>query len=104
MAFEKAAETTAIPSGEGIVVEIEGKTIALFNCEGKFYATDNSCVHRGGPLGEGPLEGTTVVCPWHGWEFDVVSGACITNPKAKILTYPVRVEGDDLLVDLTGGS
>jgi nitrite reductase/ring-hydroxylating ferredoxin subunit len=102
MAFEKAAETTTIPSGEGIVVEVGGKAIALFNCEGKFYAIDNSCVHRGGPLGEGPIEGTVVVCPWHGWEFDVVSGACINNPKAKISTYPVRVEGENLLVDLTG--
>lgn len=104
MAFEKAAETTSVSSGEGIVVEVGGKIIAIFNCEGKFYATDNGCVHRGGPLGEGLLEGTSVVCPWHGWEFDVASGACITNPKAKISTYPVRVEGNDLLVDLTGGS
>ena len=78
--------------------------IALFNCGGKFYATANTCIHRGGPLGEGLLEGTTVVCPWHGWEFDVASGACITNPKAKISTYPVKVEGNDLLVDLTEGS
>ena len=104
MAFVKAADKTAVPSGEGIVVEVEGKKIALFQNDGEFYATDNTCVHRGGPLGEGLLEGTTVVCPWHGWEFDVSSGACLTNPKAKIKVYPTRVEGDDLLVDLGGGS
>lgn len=108
MAFEKAAEVGTIPDGEGRVVEVGGKTLALFNCGGTYYATANGCVHRGGPLGDGLLEGTTIICPWHGWEFDVASGACITNPKARVSTYPVRREGDDLFVDVsdkvTGGS
>ncbi len=104
MAFVKAAQAAAIPSGEGIVVEIEGKKIAVFNCDGNYFATDNTCVHRGGPLGEGLMEGTTVICPWHGWEFDVSSGACLTNPKAKIGVYPTKIEGEDLLVDVSAGS
>ena len=102
MAFEKAAEAGKIPDGEGMVVEIAGKTLALFNCGGTNYATDNGCVHLGGPLGDGLLEGTTVSCPWHGWEFDVASGACITNPKTRVSTYPVKREGNDLLVDVSG--
>ncbi|MDP3936996.1 MAG: Rieske (2Fe-2S) protein [Deltaproteobacteria bacterium] len=104
MAFVKAAEAAAIPSGEGIVVEVEGKKIALFNCDGNYFATDNTCVHRGGPLGEGLVEGTTVICPRHGWEFDVSSGACLTNRKARIGVYPTKVEGEDLLVDVSAGS
>jgi len=104
MAFVKAADLSTIPDGEGVVVEIDGKKIALFRCEGTYYATSNDCVHRGGPLGEGLLEGTTVICPWHGWEFDVSSGACLTDPKAKITVYPTRVEGNELLVDPSGGS
>ena len=104
MAFVKAAEAGAVPSGEGIVVEVDGKTIALFNCGGTYYATDNGCVHRGGPLGDGLLEGTTIICPWHGWEFDVASGACITHPKARISTYPIKHEGNGLLVDVSGGA
>jgi NAD(P)H-dependent nitrite reductase small subunit len=104
MGFVKAADLGSIPSGEGIVLEIEGKRIALFHCDGTYYATDNTCAHRGGPLGEGLVEGTKVVCPWHGWEFDVSSGTCLNNPKAKIATYPTRVEGESVLVDVGGGS
>jgi nitrite reductase/ring-hydroxylating ferredoxin subunit len=100
MAFVKAAEVGSVTSGEGIVVELEGKTIALFHIDGKYYATQNRCVHRGGPLGEGVLEGTVVTCPWHGWEFDVSNGTCPGNPKARIETYPVKIEGKDLLVDV----
>ena len=102
MGFEKAAEVGSIPSGQGLVVEAGGKQIALFNCEGKFYGTQSACPHRGGPLAEGLLEGTALTCPWHGWEFDVTSGECHTNPKARISTFPVKVEGNDVLVD-TGG-
>jgi nitrite reductase (NADH) small subunit len=104
MAFVKAADLADIPDGEGAVVEIDGKKIALFRCEGTYYATDNTCAHRGGPLGEGLLEGTTVICPWHGWEFDVSSGACLNNPKARIKIYPTRIEGSALLVDPGEGS
>jgi nitrite reductase/ring-hydroxylating ferredoxin subunit len=79
-------------------VEVQGKTIALFHCDGRFYATDNTCLHRGGPLGEGSLSGTIITCPWHGWEFDVTSGVSTMNPAAKVKTFEVAVEGDDLLV------
>ncbi len=99
MALVKVAEVGSIKNGEGISVEIEGKLIAIFNCDGRFYATDNGCPHRGGPLGEGLLEGTVVICPWHGWEYDVTSGECLTNPKVRIQAYPVKVEGSDVLVD-----
>jgi NAD(P)H-dependent nitrite reductase small subunit len=99
MGFEKVAEMGSIPRGEGLVVETGGKKIAVFNCEGTFYATQNNCAHRGGPLADGLLEGTVVICPWHGWEFDVTSGECHTNPKTRIATFPVKVEGNDVLVD-----
>lgn len=96
----KVAKTSEIPSGTGKVVEAGGRAIAVFNCEGSFYAIDNTCVHRGGPLGEGSLSGTTVTCPWHGWEYDVSSGSCHTNPAAKVQRFDVKVEGDDLLLAL----
>ena len=96
----KVAKRSEIPPGTGKVVEAGGKTLALFNCEGVFYAVDNTCVHRGGPLGEGSLSGTTVTCPWHGWGYDVATGACQTNPAAKVQRFDVTVEGDDLLVSL----
>ena len=96
----KVARKADIPVGTGKVVEAGGKTLAVFNCEGVFYAMDNACKHRGGPLGEGSLAGTSVTCPWHGWEYDVVSGACQMDPSLKIQTFDVKVDGDDLLISI----
>lgn len=98
--FVRVAGTGDIPPGTGIVAEAKGKPLAIFNVEGSFYAIDNTCVHRGGPLGEGELEGETVTCPWHGWEYDVKTGASITNPSAKVQAYPVQVEGTDIKVEI----
>ena len=94
----KVATKSDIAPGTGKVVEVGGKPIAIFNCDGIFYAVDNTCVHRGGPLGEGSLVGSTVTCPWHGWEYDVSSGACQTNPAVKVQKFDVKVEGDDVLI------
>ena len=96
----KVAKKSEIPVGTGKVVEVGGKPLAIFNCEGAFYAVDNTCVHRGGPLGEGSLAGKTVTCPWHGWEYDVTTGTCQTMPNAKVQRYDVKVDGDDLLVSV----
>ena len=96
----KVAKTADIPAGSGQVVEVGGKTLAIFNCGGTFYATENSCKHRGGPLGEGALSGTTVTCPWHGWSYDVTSGACDMDPSVTIQRFDVKVEGNDILVSL----
>jgi len=96
----KIAKKADIPPGTGKVVEIGGKTVAVFNCEGSFFAIDNTCKHRGGPLGEGSLSETTVTCPWHGWEYDVSTGACQTNPAVKQAQFNVKVEGDDILIEV----
>ena len=96
----KVATKSEIPVGTGKVVEIGGKALAVFNCEGTFYAIDNTCKHRGGPLGEGMLSGTTVTCPWHGWEYDVRSGECAMDTSIKVQRFDVKVEGDDLLVSV----
>lgn len=98
--FVKVATVADVPAGTGKVIETGGKQIALFNVGGTFYAIDNTCKHRGGPLGEGELDGTTVVCPWHGWEYDVTSGANIDDPSVKLGCYPAKVEGGDVLLEL----
>ena len=94
----KVAKTSEIPTGTGKVVEAGGKTIAVFNCEGSFYAVDNTCKHRGGPLGEGSLSGKTVTCPWHGWEYDVSTGECAMDASITVQKFAVKVDGDDVLV------
>ena len=94
----KVAETTDIEAGQGKVIEAEGKTLAVFNVDGTFYAVDNTCLHRGGPLGEGELDDKIVTCPWHGWQYDVTTGQNAANPAVKVASYPVTVEGGAVFV------
>ncbi len=95
----RIASRTDIPEGTGKTVDLAGKKIALFNVGGKFYAIDNTCKHRGGPLGEGELDGTHVTCPWHGWEYDVTNGVNVDDANIKVACYAVRFEGDDIVID-----
>jgi len=60
--------------GTSQVVELDGRDVAVFQSEGEFYAIENDCPHQGGPLGEGKVEGDSVFCPWHGFEFDLETG------------------------------
>lgn len=80
------------------MVVVLGHPVALFHSEEGFHALSNACLHRGGPIGEGNLDGTTVTCPWHGWTYDVRTGRNLGNPAASLRTFEVRVEGDDVLV------
>ncbi len=96
--FVRVASTADVKPGQAVVVEVNGKTLAVFNVDGAFHAIDNTCVHRGGPLGEGDIQGKVVACPWHGWQFDVTTGECVKNPSAKVEVYQVKVEGDDVKV------
>ncbi len=95
----KIAAVSDIPEGTGKTVEAGGKKIALFNLDGKFYAIDNTCKHRGGPLGEGELIGTSVICPWHGWEYDVTTGKNLDDDSIQLGCYPVKVEGEDVFIE-----
>ena len=96
----KVAEVSDLSPGEGKVVNASGREIALFNVDGAFYAIGNTCVHRGGPLGEGALEGDVVTCNWHGWKYDVKSGVSPVNPAAKVPCFKVQVQGSDIFVEL----
>jgi nitrite reductase (NADH) small subunit/3-phenylpropionate/trans-cinnamate dioxygenase ferredoxin subunit len=97
----KVAQASDLSPGSGTTVEAEGQRIALFNVHGTFHAIDDTCPHRGGPLGEGELEGVTVTCPWHGATFDVQTGAVTSLPAhASVRSFRVRVEGDDVLIEL----
>jgi len=95
------AETKDLLPGTGKVVEADGRSIALFNVAGTFYAIDNACAHQGGPLGEGDLAGDVVTCPWHGAQFNVKTGAVLAPPAREgVRSFPVKVQGNDLLVEL----
>ena len=96
--YIKVAKVNEMPAGTCREFHANGKLIALFNVNGQFYATDNTCLHRGGPLGQGVLDGTTVTCPWHGWQYNVTTGETVFNEQMKVETFEVKVEGDDIIV------
>ena len=99
MAFLRAARKDEIPAGSIREFQVNGKTLALANVDGEFYATNNTCLHRGGPLGQGELNGKVVTCPWHGWQYDVTSGKVAMNPSVGVDCYAIEVRGDDIFVD-----
>jgi len=94
------AKVGDLAAGTGRVVDAGGRTLALFNVGGSYYAIDNDCIHRGGPLGDGELEGRIVSCPWHAWRWDVTTGANANNPAIRVPCFPVTVEHDDIYVEL----
>jgi nitrite reductase (NADH) small subunit len=96
----KAAAAGDLAPGSCTEVSVGGKPVALFNVGGTFYATSNICIHRGGPLGQGMLEGQAVMCPWHAWTWDVTTGENTANPSLRIATFEVKVDAGDVLVRL----
>ncbi|MFQ5932704.1 MAG: Rieske (2Fe-2S) protein [Nitrospiraceae bacterium] len=92
------AKVSDVPPGSCISVEAHGVGVALCNLNGSFYALDNTCPHAGGPLGEGTLLGEILVCPWHGWRYNVRTGERPENPDFKVACYAVEVEGEHIHV------
>jgi 3-phenylpropionate/trans-cinnamate dioxygenase ferredoxin subunit len=89
-----------LKTGEMTVVDVKGVRIAVANVEGRLHAFDDTCTHEQCSLAEGTLDGTTVVCPCHGAEFDVRTGAVLAPPAVEPLrTYPVRLEHGQLVID-----
>jgi nitrite reductase/ring-hydroxylating ferredoxin subunit len=89
-----------IGPGEKRVVDAGGRAVALFNVEGRYYAIDNACPHRGGPLADGDLEGAVIACPWHAWRWDVRTGANTNNPAVKLACYAVTEEAGSLFLEV----
>jgi nitrite reductase/ring-hydroxylating ferredoxin subunit len=97
--FVRVAAAGDVPAGEMLIVEVEGEEIVLANVDGQIYAFGNECTHRGGPLGEGLLEGDEVECPFHQGRFNVKTGAVVQDPPTEpVPTYKVQVDGGDILV------
>ncbi len=89
------AKTDSIPSGRGANVRLkDGSEIALFNLEGKYFAVENFCPHRGANLADSRTYGSEVECDLHGWRFDLATGECLTTPTCAIETYEVKIEGE----------
>jgi nitrite reductase (NADH) small subunit len=100
MAFLRVSKKDEVPAGTIREFALDGKVVAIANVAGKLFAINNVCLHRGGPLGEGELNGQVVTCPWHGWQYDVTSGKLATNPAVGVQTYAVEIRGGDIFVDV----
>ncbi len=103
-----------LPPGESTTVKAFGTTVALFNIEGELFAVGNNCPHQGGPLCYGRISGVhlpsqpheyrygredrVLVCPWHGWEFDIESGQTMFDPSVRVKTYEVQVQNGEVVL------
>jgi nitrite reductase/ring-hydroxylating ferredoxin subunit len=100
-AFVKVARIEDVAPGQAKRVDIAGRSLAIFRLDGRYYAIDDACNHRGGPLSEGEVEGDAVVCPWHGAKFRVTTGELLGPPgRGPVRSYPTRVNGQDVEVEL----
>ena len=97
----EAAKTDEIPLGQAKIFQLNGKIVAIFNLDGKYYAIEKSCPHLGGPLNEGRVEGEVVTCPWHGSKFSLKTGEVLGEPaKRGIRSYRVTVEDSKIKVEI----
>ncbi|MCH7717848.1 MAG: non-heme iron oxygenase ferredoxin subunit [Chloroflexi bacterium] len=102
--FVKVASTADIPPGQVNVYAVNGRSIAVCNVDGTFYAIDDICTHDGGSLDQGQLEGDQIECPRHGAMFDVKTGHALTLPAViPVKSYPVQVDGDEIKVEVGQG-
>jgi nitrite reductase (NADH) small subunit len=100
MGFVKIANKAELPpAGEAREFACGEKMVCVANVGGTISAMDNVCLHRGGPLGQGVIDGDKIVCPWHGWQFNAQTGEAGHNPAAKVKVYPIKVEGEDVMVE-----
>jgi nitrite reductase/ring-hydroxylating ferredoxin subunit len=101
MALVKVSTVPQVQPGSVIEAHAGENAYAICNVDGEFYALDGVCPHAGGPLGEGALHGHTLVCPWHAWEYDCRTGVNDFDPDVIVPTHAVKVQGDDILLDLS---
>lgn len=97
----EVAKVGEIEPGTAKLVEVDGREIAVFNCDGEYYALGNECTHVGGPLCEGDIDGESVVCPWHGAEFNIKTGEVLAPPaEENVTSYKVSVEGETIKIEI----
>ncbi len=95
----KVGEVDDLKPGQGRLVQVDGRDIALFNVNGTYYAVDAICPHEEGPLHEGEVDGETIVCPWHGYDFNVKTGECSVDSELRVTTFVVKTEGNDVFIE-----
>jgi nitrite reductase (NADH) small subunit/3-phenylpropionate/trans-cinnamate dioxygenase ferredoxin subunit len=102
-AYQTVAQVGEIPEGQGRVFEVDGRMIAVFLDQGRYYAIDDACPHQGAPLSDGLVFDKCVTCTWHGWRFSLEDGSWLDSRKGRIRvgTYPVRVENNEIQISVS---
>lgn len=98
--YEVVLHKDALKQGQVTEIIIGGRAIALAHTHEGIRACSNTCPHADGPMGEGTLTGAVLTCPYHGWEFDLRDGSCLTNPSATLPIFDVKIVGDAVCVKL----
>ena len=101
--FRTVCRVGDVHEGQGKTVSVGDKMIAVFLDGGQYFAINDTCLHMGASLGDGYVEKGIVTCPWHAWRFRLNDGAWADNPRLKIGCYQVRVDGDDVQVEMPAG-
>ena len=96
----KVAELNEIADGSSKVIHVQGRDIALFRFKDQYFAIQNNCLHRGGPLGEGEVRNYEVTCPWHGWKYNLMDGSLSLIPTLKVKIYSVKVGPEGIFVEV----
>ncbi len=99
MAWQEVARVGEIKEGTSKVVSVNGEDVAVFNVNGEYRAIASTCPHKGGPLGEGMLDGNVVTCPWHHWKFDVCTGVSPVAKTVSVPCYKVLVQDGKIMVE-----
>ena len=99
--FVVVGRTSDFAPGAGKMVDVSGRHVAVFRLGDEFFALDNMCLHRGGPLCEGPIEREIVTCPWHGWSYQIRTGTMVQDPRVGVSKHEIRITGDEIAVRLT---
>ncbi|HEY1658286.1 MAG TPA: Rieske 2Fe-2S domain-containing protein [Candidatus Sulfotelmatobacter sp.] len=101
MTFTRITTEAALPPiDEAAEFICGGRAICIANVNGTYSAMDGICPHRGGPLGQGMIEGCKVVCPWHAWAWDAQTGATELDSKLKVQIYPMKIENGDVIAEI----
>ncbi len=99
MAFVEAAKTADLMPGQGKTVRARGRDYALFNLDGEYFCIDNECPHQDGPLGDGEIEGDSVLCPWHAWQVNIRTGDVLGTSQC-VAKHACKIEGDMVLIEI----
>jgi nitrite reductase/ring-hydroxylating ferredoxin subunit len=99
--FVSVGPTAQFPAGQGRLVVVHGRHVAIFRLDDGFFAIDNLCLHQAGPLCDGQIDDDVVTCPWHGWSYDIRSGVLVQDGKVGVSRHNTRVVDDIVQVQLT---